>query len=331
MADKATVLTGGTNSFQTTAEHVNYPATDFISQGVVGTLTNTSGVAPATGGLAVNAQGTPNMTVAVTAGVAYVTATPTGQASQRIRANIAAQNVTIASNATGGTRFEWIYVTISAANANTPNVAGDNVASITQSRSTSASTDNGTPPTYGYAIAVVTVTNGASSITNGNIADSRTQTGPNNLDRATSNIIQANQLATSSIKLGRTAVTTGVTATATTAATGASVASLTVTIPAGGRDLKLVFYTPALGNSSASSLTTLTLWDSSIGGTQLQNAQTVNVAADNTVGNAIQLVAYVSAPAAGSKTYVVGLHVNANTGKANAGSTNPIYLSAELI
>lgn len=179
MADKVSVLTGGSNAFQTTSEHLNNPATDFISDGVVGAVTNTSGVAPSTGALAVNAQGSPNMTVAVSAGIAYVTATPTGQASQRLRANIAAQNATIAANAMGGTRYDWIYVTINATNANTPNVAGDNVASITVSRSTSSVTDTGTPPAYGYNIAKVTVANGAVSITNGTIADSRTRTGPN--------------------------------------------------------------------------------------------------------------------------------------------------------
>jgi hypothetical protein len=173
LADYATILTGGSNLYQTTAEHLNYTATDFMSDGVVGTVANTAGVAPMTGGLAVNAQGSPNMTVAVTTGVAYVTATPTGQASQRLRAKIAAQNAAIAANVTGATRYDWIYVTISATNANTPNAAGDNVASITVSRSTSSTVDNGTPPTYGYHIATVTVANSASSITNGNITDTR--------------------------------------------------------------------------------------------------------------------------------------------------------------
>lgn len=173
MADYVSVLTGGSNNFATTSEHLNALATDLLEEGVVGSVGNTAGVAPATGGLACNAQGTPNMTVAVTAGYCYVTATPSGQSSQMLRANIAAQNATIAANSTGGTRYDWIYVTISAANAANPAAAGDNVASITVSRSTSSSTDNGTPPTYGYPIAVVTVANGASSITNGNIADLR--------------------------------------------------------------------------------------------------------------------------------------------------------------
>lgn len=173
MADYASVLTGGSNNFDTTSEHLNALATDILEDGVVGSVGNTAGVAPMTGGLACNAQGTPNMTVAVTAGKCYVTATPSGQSSQRLRANISAQNATIAANSTGGTRYDWIYVKIDATNAANPNAAGDNVASIVVSRSTSSSTDNGTPPTYGYAIAVVTVANGASSITNGNITDVR--------------------------------------------------------------------------------------------------------------------------------------------------------------
>lgn len=173
MADYLSVLTGGSNNFATTSEHLNALQTDILSQGVTGTIGNTSGVAPATGSLACNAQGSPNMTVAVTAGKCYVTATPTSQGSQLFRANIAAQNATIAANSTGGTRYDWIYVTVSAANAANPNVAGDNVVSITVSRSTSSATDNGTPPTYGYCIAVVTVINGASSITNGSITDRR--------------------------------------------------------------------------------------------------------------------------------------------------------------
>lgn len=173
MADYASVLTGGSNNFATTSEHLNALATDILSEGVVGTLGNTSGVAPMTGGLAVNAQGTPDMTVAVTAGKAYVTTTPTSQGSQLLRANIATQNATIAANSTGGTRYDWIYVAMSASGAANPNADGTGVSSITVSRSTSSATDNGTPPTYGYPIAVVTVSNGASSITNGNITDLR--------------------------------------------------------------------------------------------------------------------------------------------------------------
>jgi len=168
------ILKGSDNNFETTSEMANALGTDLFQEGVVGAITNTSGVAPATGSFAVNAQGSPDMTVAVTAGEAWVTATPTGQGSQLLRVDSStSEDVTINANATGGTRYDWIYVAIDATNAAAPNSSGSNVATLVTSRSTSASTDNGTPPTYGYPIAIVTVANGASSITNGNIADVR--------------------------------------------------------------------------------------------------------------------------------------------------------------
>jgi hypothetical protein len=178
MATKVvSILTGGSNNHTTSAEEVNAMYTDILSDGVVGTITNTSGVAPATGNFAVNAQGTPDMTVRVSQGVAYVTGTPTGGNSQRFRISMwSYEDVTIASNSTGGTRYDHIYVSLDADKLANPGVNGDDVATLVTSRSTSASTDNGTPPTYGYKIAVVTVANGASSITNANITDSRVQT-----------------------------------------------------------------------------------------------------------------------------------------------------------
>lgn len=174
MTLNVSMLQGGANSHLTTSEEVNYLGTDFVSEGVIGAITNTSGVSPSTGAFAVNAQGTPDMTVAVSAGACYVTATPTSGNSQLLRVkNSASANVTISANATGGTRFDWIYVKIDPDKAKDPAVDASDVATLVASRSTSATTDNGTPPTYGYPVAVVTVANGASSITNGNIADVR--------------------------------------------------------------------------------------------------------------------------------------------------------------
>jgi len=176
MAITVDVLTGGSNNHETTSEAANAIATDFIAEGIVSTISNTSGVAPATGGFAVNAQGTPDMTVAVSSGVAYVQGTPTSQNSQTFRVkNSASSNVTIAANASGSTKYDWVYISLNATNLNTPNTAGDNVATLTTSRSSSASTDDGTPPTYGYPLAVVTVANGASSISNSMIRDVRVQ------------------------------------------------------------------------------------------------------------------------------------------------------------
>lgn len=176
------IITGGSNNHETTSTEANAVATDFFSEGVVGAITNTSGVAPATGSFAVNAQGTPDATVAVSSGTAYTTATPTGQTSQLLRTyNSGTENVTISANSSGSTKYDWIYLKIDPDNAADSNAAADNIATLVASRSSSASTDDGTPPTYGTLLAVVTVANGFSTITNANIADKRAKSGPNSI------------------------------------------------------------------------------------------------------------------------------------------------------
>jgi hypothetical protein len=168
------ILQAGTNSHGVTVDDFNAIATDFLSDGIVGAITNTAGVAPTTGGFACNAQAVPNMSVAVTLGKAYVTGTPTDGVSQRVRVNMdSAENVTISNNTTGGTRYDWVYLKLDPAKMKDPAVSANDVATLVTSRSTSASTDNGTPPTYGYLIAVVTVANGASSIANSTVSDKR--------------------------------------------------------------------------------------------------------------------------------------------------------------
>lgn len=175
MAITVSVMKGTTNSHPTTSEEANGFATDFASQGIVGAIANTGGVSPATGGFAVNAQGTPDMTVAVTAGVGYVQGTPTSQNSQMFRIkSSASENVTISANSSGSTKYDWVYIKLDATLLDAPTLAGDTTATLVTSRSTSNTSDNGTPPTYGYCIAVVTVANGASSIANASIADART-------------------------------------------------------------------------------------------------------------------------------------------------------------
>lgn len=173
------ILAGGSNSHSTTSEEANALRTDSMSPGVIGVISNTAGVAPATGAFAVNAQGSPNMTVAVSTGVALTTATPAAGNSQLVRtSNSASANVTIAANATGSTRYDWVYINIDSTKAANPASDASDVATLVTSRSTSNTTDNGTPPTYGTLLAVVTVANGASSITNGNIADKRVRAAP---------------------------------------------------------------------------------------------------------------------------------------------------------
>lgn len=175
MAITVGILTGGANSHTTSSEEANAYGTDFVSEGVVGTFTNTAGVAPATGAFAVNATGTPDSNIQVSSGVAYVTGTPTSQNSQTFRVkNSSTATVAISANSSGSTKYDWVYIKLDATKLNAPAVGADDVATIATSRSSSASSDDGTPPTYGYPIAVVTVANGFSTITNGNIRDIRT-------------------------------------------------------------------------------------------------------------------------------------------------------------
>ena len=176
MADIITsVVTGGTNSHATVSEEINAVATDFIVEGVVGAITNTGGVSPATGSFAINQSGTPAMTVDVSAGAAYITGTPSGQSSQTLRARMASATTAyaISANTSGSTKYDWIYLELDAVTAADPSASADDVVSIYTSRSTSNVSDTGTPPTYGILLAVVTVANAASSIVNANIADSR--------------------------------------------------------------------------------------------------------------------------------------------------------------
>lgn len=180
MATKTvSIVTGGNNNATVTASEINALATDFIADGVVGAISLNTG-SGGSGSFAVNAQGTPDMTVRVSAGQLYCAATPSGGTSQRVRVSMDTyEDVTISANSTGSTRYDFVYAVISASALANPGANKDDVVTLTTSRSTSASTDNGTPPTYGYKLAVVTVANGASSITNSNITDSRTRTGAN--------------------------------------------------------------------------------------------------------------------------------------------------------
>lgn len=170
------IVTGGSNSHATSSFEANQVATDFVTEGCNGTLTSTSGVAPAAGSFAVNAQGSPAMFVDVTAGSAYILATPSSQASQILRAYMTANytSYAISANASGSTKFDWIYLKVDPTAANNPASDASDVTSLFTSRSTSNSADNGSPPTYGILLAVVTVANGASSISNSSVADART-------------------------------------------------------------------------------------------------------------------------------------------------------------
>lgn len=172
------IVTGGSNNHATVSEEANAASTDFVTQGVVGAIGNSSGVAPCTGSFGVSQDSSPDMGVTVNLGKAYVTGTPSGQTSQTLRARMTSNYTVyaISANASGSTKYDWIYLKLDPTAANNPSAAADDPIVLYTSRSSSNTTDNGTPPTYGIPLAVVTVANGASSITNANITDKRVNT-----------------------------------------------------------------------------------------------------------------------------------------------------------
>jgi len=297
------LLAAGSNNHAEAAANFNALGTDFIANGVVGAITNTSGIAPMTGAFGINAQATPNMTVQVSAGTAYVTGTPAGSVSQVFRCvDDTGTTVTIASNNTGGTRYDHVYISLDATKLAAPAADASDVLTFVASRSTSASVDNGTPPAYGYKLGVVTVANLAATITNANIADSRTQSGPNALPQGSTtttgmNMVSALNLATNAIFLGSASVTASQVVTSNLTDVDLTGLTITVTIPTGGRTLILYAY----GTFDCATSTTLHRLKIKEGSTVLQSVegqeQTVNIRRN------LHCLAVVSAPTAGSHTY----------------------------
>lgn len=178
MAITTSILTGGSNNHPTTSEEANRFVTNFTTPGIIGAITNTAGVAPMTGNFGVNAAGTPDKTVTISTGDAVITTTPAGQASQNLQVRNSANIVrTLSDNVTGATRYDWVYLSADATLANNPNTAGDNVTTVVVNRSTSNTSDTVGAPAYSQLLAIVTLVNGFTSITNGTITDKRTQAG----------------------------------------------------------------------------------------------------------------------------------------------------------
>lgn len=141
------------------------------------------------------------------------------------------------------------------------------------------------------------------------------------------NTILANNLATNAITLGYAQVTTNQSTAATTdvQATGLTV---TVTIPSGGRKVKITGYVSTFSNTAAAAWY-LTTWDGTVGsGTQLtQSSSYMSTLGTGNFG----FVQAIVTPAAGSKTYNLGIHTNTGTLTLNAGANTPAFILVEAI
>lgn len=143
----------------------------------------------------------------------------------------------------------------------------------------------------------------------------------------TNNSVPGKALATSAILLGYTQITSNFTTTSMTAVQVTGLTS-TVTVPAGGRSVKITAYAYRVSNSGLAD-GEVSIWDGTVAsGTRLNTSQAYSAAAGQ--GFATTVMAVVT-PSAGSKTYNVGMLVTGNTGTLHAASTAPAFILVELI
>jgi hypothetical protein len=174
----------------------------------------------------------------------------------------------------------------------------------------------------------VTLQNGAVGGTTGTFSGLLTASNGFTMSSGTfsvpNNTITAPMLATSAITLGYAQITSNSTATSTTAVAGSVPIGVTVTIPAGGRRVKVTALAPLFSNGG-STQSFLSIWSGTVGsGTQLQEVE------QSGIGNTIMAVA-IYTPSAGSITYNVGIRSAAGTQTITCSSTAPAFILVEAI
>lgn len=142
------------------------------------------------------------------------------------------------------------------------------------------------------------------------------------------NGVQANELAATAINLGYVQITTNFTTTSTSPVQVTGL-TLTVTIPTGGRKVKITGWTGQLISSGGTANVTMGIWDGTVGsGTLLTTSQFAG--ATSSLGASQTVIAIVT-PSAGSKTYNLSLTTSANTGVLTAVSNSPAFLLVEVV
>lgn len=142
------------------------------------------------------------------------------------------------------------------------------------------------------------------------------------------NSVAAPALATSAIFLGYSQITTTTAFVTSSTAVAVSGLSVTVTVPAGGRRVKVTFQCRNLQNTSAGYVN-VSLWDGTVGsGTQIAAAQAFSTGSNQ--GQYGCCIAIVT-PSAGTKTYSVGLQTTAGSATIEAATTFPAFILVEAI
>lgn len=129
-------------------------------------------------------------------------------------------------------------------------------------------------------------------------------------------------------KLGYAQITTSFSSTSTSSVQVTGLTS-TVTVPSGGRSVKITVYGSSLDNTVQYALQYFEIWDGTVGsGTQIGGGYITSPTANR--GGPCTIVTVVT-PSAGSKTYNVGFKTTTGTGTIVATSTVPACVLVELI
>jgi hypothetical protein len=138
--------------------------------------------------------------------------------------------------------------------------------------------------------------------------------------------IGATEISTSAITLGYAQITTDFT---TTSATPVQVTGLTIspTIPAGGRRIKITVRADYVDNATSGGFTTISIWDGTVGsGILLAEIEPPTDLRQMPVNILASVV-----PSAGSKTYNVGISTGAGTVTLHSTATNAAFILVEAI
>ena len=142
------------------------------------------------------------------------------------------------------------------------------------------------------------------------------------------NGVGASNIATNALTLGYTEITSNFN---TTSVTPVQVTGLTVnvTVPAGGRRLKITAYAPGLYVNSPTAPATMSIWQGTVG-SGVQKTRTFGPGANGgSASGATAIASYVLA--AGSYTFNVGVAAGAGTATVEAAATYPAFILVELI
>lgn len=99
----------------------------------------------------------------------------------------------------------------------------------------------------------------------------------------------------------------------------------TVTIPSGGRRVKITGYIPSVTNTTAT-IPLLEIWDGTVGSGAKLNEFRAKPADQQGM-----IVMAIVTPAAGSKTYNIGCYTTAGTITLQGSTTTPAFILVELI